>query len=157
MAHGKVVTGIVAAVSIAAAAWASSNKRSAFGYESAPMPASVRILAVSSSSRQSFAGNRDVYLADVQVKKGEHHFARLIDQYPGFALPIRHDLLQDRTPLTMKVMREPECDEPGAKVFLPPGNAVVYDGGVRETLANHAADAIPCYKTLHQTIQIAKR
>ena len=137
------------------AAWAS--KPSAFGNQSKPLKATVRILAISSSSRQSFAGNQDIYLADVQVKGGEHRFARLIDQYPGFGLPIRQSLLRDRTSLVMQVTREPECDVPGAKVFLHAGDDGVFDGSVRDSLATHAADAIPCYRSVHQSIQIAKK
>ncbi len=153
MAYGKVAAAC-AGVAIAVAAWAS--KPSAFGNQSKPLKASVRILAVSSSSQQSFAGNREVYLADLQVKHGDSQFVRLVDQYPGFGLSIRPDLLRDHTLLTMRVTREPECDVPGAKIYLRPGDSAVYDGSVRATLATHAADSIPCYKTLHQTIQIAK-
>src|ERR1700712_2893157 len=105
-----------------------ATKPSAFGNQSKPLVATVRILAISSSSRQSFAGNEDIYLADVQVKGGDHRFARIIDQYPGFGLPIRLSLLRDRTEFTMQVTREPECDVPGAKVFLHSGDASIFDG-----------------------------
>ena len=139
-----------------AAAFA-ATKPSAFGNQSKPMPASVRILAISSSSRQSFAGNEDIYLADVQVKGGDHRFARLIDQYPGFGLPIRVSLLRDRTEFTMQVTREPECDVQGAKVFLHSGDAGIFDGSVRDSLATHAADAIPCFRSVHQSIKIGTK
>ena len=151
-AAGLLVIAVLAGDSMARGA-----RPPAFGNQSKPEAAVVRILAVSSSSRQSFAGNQEIYLADVQVKHGEHQFARLVDQYPGFGLPIRQDLLRDRTVFTMKVTREPECDEPGAKVFLQQGDAAVFDGSVRETLASHGADSIPCYKTLHQTVKVDKR
>ena len=132
-------------------------KPSAFGNQSRPTQAAVRILAVSSSSRQSFAGNQEVYLADVQMKNGDHRFARLIDQYPGFGLPIRLSLLREGTVFSMKVTREPECDMPGSGIFLRTGEAVVFDGSVRDSLASHAAVAVPCFKTLHQTIQVPKQ
>lgn len=141
-------------IGCAAAAWA--IKPSAFGDQSKPLKATVRILAISSSSRQSFAGNQDIYLADVQVKGGDHRFARIIDQYPGFGLPIRQSLLRDRTTFTMQVTREPECDVPGAKVFLHAGDTGIFDGSVRDSLATHATDAIPCFRSVHQSIQIAK-
>ena len=144
-----------AIVCMASAAWA--VKPSAFGNQSKPIRATVRILAVSSSSRQSFAGNQEVYLADIQVKGGDHQFARLIDQYPGFGLPIRQSLLRDRTVFDMQVTREPECDVPGSRVFLRPGDSSVYDGSVRDSLASHASVAVPCFKTLHQTIKVPKQ
>lgn len=134
-----------------------ASKPSAFGNQSKPMKATVRILAVSSSSRQSFAGNQEIYLADVQVKDGEHQFARLVDQYPGFGLPIRQSLLRDHTVFAMKLTREPECDVPGSRVFLRPGDSTVFDGSVRDSLASNATTAIPCFKTLHQTIQVPKQ
>jgi hypothetical protein len=132
-------------------------KPSPFANQSKPLKATVRILALSSSSRQNFAGNQEVYLADVQVKSGQHEFVRLIDQYPGFGLPIRASLLRNQTLFRMKVTREPECDVPGGEVFLRPGDSAVFDGSVRDSLASRRSELIPCYKTLHQTVQITKR
>ena len=120
------------------------------------MKATVSILAMSSSSRQSFAGNQEIYLATVDVK-GDRRFARVIDQYPGFGLPIRTSLLRDRTLFKMKVTREPECDVPGSQIFLTQGDSSIFDGSVRESLRTHANDAIPCYRALHQTIQVTKK
>lgn len=114
------------------------------------------MLAVSSSSRQSFAGNQEVYLADLRTKKGEHEFVRLIDQYPGYGLPIRDSLLRNRTLFTMRVTREPECDMPGTQVFLAPTDEVIFDGAIRNTLQGKGTNPIPCYRTLHSTIRIAK-
>ena len=158
---GKVGTAmrsiVIPGMLLAVAAAGYASKPSAFGNQSKPMKATVRILAISSSSRQSFAGNQDIYLADVQVKGGDHRFARIIDQYPGFGLPIRQSLLRDRTSFTMEVTREPECDVPGSKVFLHAGDSGIFDGSVRDSLATHAADAIPCFRSVHQSIQIAKK
>lgn len=142
-------------VSTVCAAWA--VKPSAFGNQSKPVKATVRILAISSSSRQNFAGNQEIYLADVQVKDGEHQFARLVDQYPGFGLPIRTSLLQARTTFAMLVTREPECDITGAQIFLHPGTGGVYDSSVRTSLQAHESIAVPCFKTLHQTIALPKK
>ncbi|SEB61833.1 hypothetical protein [Terriglobus roseus] len=132
-------------------------KPSPFTNQSKPMTATVSILAMSSSSRQSFAGNQEVYLATVEVKGGGREFARVIDQYPGFGLPIRTSLLRDRTLFKMKVTREPECDLSGAKIFLTQGDSAIFDGSVRDTLRTHANDAVPCYKALHETIEITKK
>jgi hypothetical protein len=157
MMVGAVLAGGAVVAFLSTAAWG-STKPSAFDNQSSPVVATVRILAMSSSSRQNFAGNEEVYLADVSVKSGEQHqFVRLIDQYPGFGLPIRVSLLKQQTVFQMQLTREPECDEPGASVYLRPGESSVYDGSVRDTLAAHHADPIPCYKTLHQTIVTAKK
>jgi hypothetical protein len=131
-------------------------KPSAFANQSKPMKAEVTILAISSSSRQSFAGNQEIYLADLRVK-GEHQFIRLIDQYPGFGLPLRTSLLKSQTIFKLQVTREPECDVAGSQVYLSPGDSTVFNGSVRDSLASHQADPVPCYKTLHQTIVIAKK
>ena len=128
-----------------------------FTNQSKPMKAQVRILAVSSSSHQSFAGNQDVYLADISTKGSEHQFVKLVDQYPGFGLPIRQDLLHNQQVFDMEVTREPECDASTTDIYLRPGDSVLYDASVRERLQTHAAEPIACYKTLHQTIKLAKK
>lgn len=151
----KLRIAIVAILPSLCTAWA--VRPSAFGNQSKPVKATVRILAVSNSSRQNFAGNQEIYLADVQVKEGEHQFARLVDQYPGFGLPIRASLLRDRTTFAMLVTREPECDVSGAQIFLRPGDGAVYDSSVRDSLQAHMAVAVPCFKTLHQTIALPKK
>lgn len=146
----------VALIALTSVAFAAERK-SPFTNQSKPRPAQVTMLAVSSSSRQSFAGNQEIYLADLQQgKDGEHRFVRLIDQYPGYGLPIRDSLLRDKTLFTMRVTREPECDVPGNTIFLAPTDAVVFNGAVRDTLQQHGSELIPCYKALHSTIQIAK-
>ena len=135
---------------------ADGAKPTPFTNQSRPMKTKVRILALSSSSRQSFAGNQDVYLADVDLKGG-HQFVKLVDQYPGFGLPIRPDLLHGQQLFSMKVTREPECDAAGSTIFLRSSDAVIFNASVRDTLTTHAADPVPCYKTLHQTIRLAKK
>lgn len=148
---------IAAAVSVVCTCTAWGVRPSAFGNQSRPLKASVQILAISSSSRQSFAGNQDVYLADVQLKDGSHQFARLIDQYPGFALPIRTSLLNDRTLFTLQVTREPECDIRGAQIYLAQSSSAIFNGGVRDSLQTRADQVVPCFKTLHQTIRVPKQ
>lgn len=146
-----------AAVSVVCACTAWAVRPSAFGNQSKPLKATVQILAISSSSRQNFAGNQDVYLADVQLKDGSHKFARLIDQYPGFGLPIRTSLLNDRTLFSLRVTREPECDIPGAQIYLSQSSSAIFNGSVRDTLQNRSNQVVPCFKTLHQTIRVPKQ
>ena len=148
----SVVMGISLVWSLSAVA----EKPSAFTNQSRPKPARVTILAVSSSSRQNFAGNREVYLADLQLKNGNHEFVRLYDQYPGYGLPIRDTLLRNQMQLAMKVTREPDCDVPGSQIALATSKEVVFDASVRDTLAGHRNDLVPCYKALHNTIRLVK-
>ena len=148
---------IAAAVSTVCTCTAWAVRPSAFGNQSKPLKASVQILAISSSSRQSFAGNQDVYLADVQLKDGSHRFARLVDQYPGFALPIRTSLLNDRTVFALQLTREPECDVRGAQIYLAQRNDAIFNGTVRDSLQSRADEVVPCFKTLHQTIRVPKQ
>jgi phosphopentomutase len=137
--------------------WASSKqKQSAFGNQSKPEKATVTILALSSSSRQTFAGDQEIYLADLEIK-GEHQFVRLIDQYPGFGLPIELSLIKNRTVFKLLVTREPECDVPGAQIYLRKGESEVFNGSVRDSLASRQTEAVPCYKTLHQTITVVAK
>ncbi len=147
--------GVIAALMASSLAWAAA-KQSPFANQSKPVKATATILAISSSSRQTFAGSQEIYLADLEIK-GEHQFVRLIDQYPGFGLPVRQDLMKSQTLFKLQVTREPECDVPGAEIFLRDGGNTIFNGSVRDSLAQHHADPVPCYKTLHQTISIAKR
>ena len=146
-----------AAVSAVCVCTAWAARPSAFGNQSKPLKATVQILAISSSSRQSFAGNQDVYLADVELKDGSHQFARLIDQYPGFALPIRTSLLNTRPLLTLQVTREPECDIRGAQIYLAQSGSAIFNGSVRDSLESRVDQVVPCFRTLHQTIRVPKQ
>ena len=149
---------VVLALTLSCGAAALAAKPSAFGNQSKPMKAIVHILAVSSSSRQSFAGNQDIYLADVQVKGGEHRFARLIDQYPGFGLPIRespaegshfvHDASDPASPSAM-------CRD--RKSFYTPAIRAYSMGASGILCPRTPADAIPCFRSVHQSIQIARK
>ena len=130
----RAVCGVIA---LCLSVGAGAERRSVFGNQSKPLKAKVSILAVSSSSRQSFAGNQEIYLADVQLKDGSHQFARLIDQYPGYGLPIRDSVLKAHPMLQMKVTREPECDLPGSRIYLGKVESAVFDGSVRDSLAAH--------------------
>jgi hypothetical protein len=148
---------LVATVLLGTTTVGHATRPSPFANQSKPMSAMVRILALSSSSRQSFAGNQEIYLAAVTVKKETPEYARLIDQYPGYGLPIRTSLLKAGTSFRMQVTREPECDVPGAEVYLAPGSGVTFDGSIRTYLAEHRGDTIPCYRTIHQSIELTKK
>ncbi len=134
-----------------------AERPSPFTNQSKPGKASATMLAISSSSRQSFAGNQEIYLADLAPKGGEHRFARIIDQYPGYGLGIRDSLLRNRTLFSLQVTREPECDLPGSQIFLPASERVIFDASVHDSLQSHQTDLVPCYRAIHGTIRIVKK
>lgn len=148
---------VLMAMGLLGISWSMQAQRpSPFVVQSRPETAQVTMLAVSSSSRQSFAGNQEVYLANLATKTGKHDLVRIIDQYPGYGLPLRDSVLRAQTLLTMRVTREPECDVPGSQIFLAPSEAVIFNGAVRDSLHERAGDLVPCYRALHSTVRIAK-
>jgi len=135
-----------------------AQSKSVFGDYADAHPATVSILAVSTSTHQSWAGNQDVYLADITIKggkEGEHRFAKVVDQYEGYGYPIRPAVLKARELLKIQLTRVTECDTLGSKIYLPP-DARIFDVSTRDTLRAHADEMIPCYRTLHKTIKIIK-
>jgi hypothetical protein len=134
---------------------ATAQTKNVFGDYAKAHKATVSILAVSTSTHQSWAGNQDVYLADISIKDGDHQLAKVVDQYEGYGYPIRPAVLRDRELLKMQIVRVTECDTLGSKIFLP-ADARVFDASTRDTLRSHAGDMIPCYRTLHKTIKIIK-
>ena len=134
-----------------------AERPSPFTNQSKAEPARATMLAVSSSSRQSFAGNQEIYVAELQRRNGDRELVRLVDQYPGFGLGIRESLLRSRTLFSLRLTREPECDVVGSQVFLPSSDRAVFNPAVREALQARQADVVPCYRAIHGTIRIAKQ
>ena len=133
-----------------------SQTKNVFGDYAKPHKATVSILAVSTSTHQSWAGNQDVYLADISLKDGEHQLAKVVDQYEGYGYPIRQRVLRDHSLLKIQLVRVTECDTLGSKIYLP-ADARIFDASAPDELRNHAADIIPCYRTMHKTIKLVKK
>jgi len=148
----KLLTAFLAA---SLTAFAMAQSKSVFGDYADAHPATVSVLAVSTSTHQSWAGNQDVYLADISMKDGEHRFAKVVDQYEGYGYPIRPAVLKARELLKIQLVRVTECDTLGSKIYLP-ADARVFDASTRDTLRARADEMIPCYRTLHKTIKIVK-
>jgi hypothetical protein len=118
--------------------------------------AKVNIMAISTSAHQEFAGNQDVYLADVALKDG-HETARLIDLYSGNGNPIRRSILVERKQFVMQLVRKPSCDIRVSNFFLGRTDYDVFDTASRSLLASTPQDSvIPCYLVDHDKTKLAK-
>lgn len=145
----------LAALSLAAAVPVVAQTGPVFADNAKPQNALVSILAQSSAMHNGYSGSQDIYLADVEIK-GEHHFVKLMDIYEGFGYPIRHSLIRNRTLFKMQVVRQTACDMRGDQLFLP-ADSMIYDASVTDTVRGHASDMIPCYRTVHKSIKMAKK
>lgn len=149
----------LATLSLAAAAAlvspAGAQTGPVFADNAKPQNATVAILAQSSAMHNGYSGSQDIYLADVEIK-GQHQFVRLMDIYEGFGYPIRHSLIANHMVFRMQVVRQTACDMRGDQLFLP-ADSMIYDASVTDTVRGHAADMIPCYRTVHKSIKMAKK
>lgn len=153
----KLLTRIFALVfAVAGSAALHAQTGPAFSDFSKPRHAMVNIQALSTATHNGYSGSQDVYFADIQIKKGEHIFAKLMDIYEGYGYPIRRSLLTSRATFKMDVVRQTDCDQRGAELFLPP-SAQIYDGGVPEILRTHHDEVVPCFRTVHKTIKPVKK
>ncbi|WP_128912130.1 hypothetical protein [Granulicella sibirica] len=128
-------------------------------YETTPpqRSATVTVLALSTAVHQGFAGNQDTFLADIAFKDGDHQTARLIDLYPSSDNPIQRTLFTAHRQFHMRLIRTPRCDGPAKDFFLYQGDAYVYDGSARTTLAADPSALIPCYKIVHTQTKLIKK
>ena len=148
----------LALVLLAASSTSLAEKHSPFIEDAKIHTVRVSILALSTHVHQIWAGNNEVYLADVTFgDKGDHQFVRLIDVYAGYSSPIRASLLQSRALFQMHVTRDTTCDTVANKIFLPATDTTIYDGSVRDTLKAHADDVIPCYHIEHRSIKVIEK
>lgn len=118
--------------------------------------AEVSVLAISSSVHSGASGNQEIYLADVHLNGGSHQMAKLVDAYPVMGVPIQRSVLVDRHLLRMTLIRNPECDSTGKSFFLAPDDTKIFETGTRTALNDHAAERIPCFNVVHETIRLAK-
>jgi hypothetical protein len=128
-------------------------------YELAAKPQSARvtIMALSDSSHSAaYAGNQEVYLADIELKRGSHQLAKLVDTYPSAATPIRRAILTERYPLRMQLVRNEDCDTTGQSFFLGDDDANLFDASSRKVLKDNAAVRIPCFNVMHNATRLGK-
>ncbi|MBS1815110.1 MAG: hypothetical protein JSS87_09580 [Acidobacteria bacterium] len=151
----KLLTSMTAVATLLAATALTSQTGAVFNDNAKPQHATVSILAVSSQTHNGYSGSQDIYIADLSTKKDQHQFVKLVDIYEGYGYPIRQSVLAGRTLLKMDVIRQTGCDMRGSELFLPP-DAQIFDASTADTLRSKAGEMIPCYRTVHKTIRMAK-
>jgi len=119
--------------------------------------AKVSIYALNNYVHQAFAGNEDIYLADVTFKNAPHQTARLVDLYSGYGSPIRHTLLADRRLFEMRLIRTPDCDTPARSMLLGTYDQNIFDQGAHTALAGDPEASIPCFRIVHEDTKILKK
>lgn len=153
----KTLTRILALVSFFAIPSLVAQTGGVFSDDAKPRQATVTILALSTATHNGYSGSQDIYFAYIKTaKKEEQQFVKLVDIYEGYGYPIRRSLLTNRAVFRMEVVRQTECDMLGSQLFLP-SSAQVYDGGTSDLLKTHADDVVPCYRTVHKSIKLAKK
>lgn len=121
-----------------------------------PLRVQVRFLATSTLYRTTWGMNEDNYLADLMSPKNSQPLlARLVDEYSNWAPPIPATILRSESGTLFKLMRDPLCDIPYAKMPLrtAPGDMMAL---LRETLDYRPNLAkmpdpnatLPCYRTV---------
>ncbi|MGB9144547.1 MAG: hypothetical protein WCC14_01880 [Acidobacteriaceae bacterium] len=77
-----------------------------------PVEARVRFLATSTSMRSTYAGDEDVYLAEVVIseKTDDGLLVRLVDDYPEYRRPISSEILQAAHFTRFRLLRDTNCD-----------------------------------------------
>jgi len=102
---------IYRAMLIGALAFASPKMRAA-SPRPHPVVAKVRFLATSTSTRSTYAGSEDVYLAEVAFpgRTDDELPVRLIDDYPEYRGPIGPDVLQATHFTRFRLLRDATCD-----------------------------------------------
>jgi hypothetical protein len=118
--------------------------------------AKVTIMAISVSVHHGYAGNREVYLADVELKGSSHQLAKVVDSYAASGVPIRRSILAERHVLEMRLIRDAECDTTGRDFFLGADDANLFDGATRAALQEKASAILPCFTAVHDATRLAK-
>jgi hypothetical protein len=136
-------------------AFARASSRSVYQALETPHSATVSILAISSSIHRG-SGNQEIYIADLVSAKGEHQLIKLVDAYPSSGDPISVSALRKRPSLTMKLRHDSQCDVAGKLFFLPMDDHNIFDGSIREQLAQHGEDILPCFQVEHQFTRLKK-
>jgi hypothetical protein len=118
--------------------------------------ATVTIMALSTSVHHGFAGNQEIYLADIELKGKGHQVAKLVDSYSPSGPQIRRSILIEHHPLRMTLVRDADCDTTGQRFFLGTDEANIFDAATRDALKDHATEPIPCFNVIHEATRLAK-
>lgn len=118
--------------------------------------AAVSVMALGSSVHHGFAGNRDVYLARIQIKGQDAQIAKLVDSYPSSDAPIRRSILIERRSLRMMLLRDEECDSPGKQFFLGNDESNIFDTASRDALKQASGENLTCFQIVHEATRLPK-
>ena len=129
-------------------AWAHSHPKE--NPVAKPEKITVTILAISTSTRQGFAGNEDNYLASLITQQGASQLIRLSDWsksagsgVPAMAVGQKFHLLATRTPW---------CDSSSRNFFLP----VSAEERAQLLPIDQGDLPIPCYRDQHESIRAVR-
>ena len=120
-----------------------------------PHRAEVRILILSTAAHQGFAGNEEVYLAEISFKSGENQLAKLVDTFSSSKQPIRRTVLLDHHPLRMVLTRKQECDSVRRDFFVGRDDNI-FDLSAVTILKTLANESLPCFVVDHDATRLAK-
>ncbi len=122
-----------------------------------PLKTTIRIVALSSSARQVFAGSQDTYLAEI-VGGGtdKAQIVKLVDRYPSYDTPIRRSVLEGQHLLKMRLWRDEGCDARADLVQLSLHQADAFNQDLVSKLSAHGAEVLPCFAIDHAATRLSK-
>ena len=122
-----------------------------------PFKAVVRIVALSSSARQNFAGNQDTYFAEIHTgKEYGGRLVKLVDQYSDYDYPIRRSLLLAQRPLQMRLTRDESCDTRADYMHVSYELADTFDPSLPVRLEEQGTTLLPCFAVAHGATRLSK-
>ena len=131
-------------------------QNSAFQPRLKPERVRVNILATSYRTTRSTTGEQDAYLANISFANGTSATVRLIDRFREEELPIAPSVLAAQRPLRMLVVRDRSCDQNSQRVIQPQTPHDIYDLTALQQFDSAQDVEIPCFRTVHASIRIAR-
>ncbi len=119
-----------------------------------PEKVTVSLVARSTAAHVSWGESQDVYLAEMRgAEGGAATWIKLVDEYPGTAVPLIRVAYYVQKDLALRVIRDSQCDAPLSQIPLrtAPGDAMAIlavrlsYSPMRSDLPG-GAEQIPCYR-----------
>ena len=122
-----------------------------------PFAATVKLVALSSSARQAYAGSQDTYLAMiVQGREEKGQLVKLVDRYRVYDDPIRRSVLQAQHPLRMRLTRDEGCDTRVDFMHASFDPADTFDPSLSSQLQDRGSSTLPCFAVDHGATRLSK-
>ncbi len=122
-----------------------------------PIRATIEILAISSSTRQGFAGNQDTYLALVKAKDDRNLLIKLVDRYRDADRGVRRSVLEEHRLLRVQLIREDACDTPASTFHISSRSGDVFNPSSASRLQTQPSRNLSCFVMEHERTQLASR